>query len=788
MNKVILIGIIVCIVVAIAIGIFFGVKDLTKKSDGDGDAKRPELNFSSEATKTIKPQEGEEKKVEAYTIEYAEGEADEKESSKYIDLTLKWTNQEGFNGVVDKLIFTRTIEGVDIQPKQEVTEESAITDYGNGSVTFKGTDVTASSVKGPNTIKAYYNEMKQENLLATAEIGISASDFNTTLAGPFGDLKVDVTISSESFKLTKQVKKTYYQVSHAPGRWFNVAPQGGGKYKFRSDSGLFLKLPKDSGIDTFEMKNYKGKKVLVNNGKMWVHNRSAWVPMNKLTKDDYRFAQCDVIAANQLARSDANGGNIFHADEKVFYSPNEKFTFKLDKANGNMYVKTKEGEKHVIATGPNKASAKLVMQTDANLAMYDAANKFTWAAETYKHRVILGSKGPYAFILSDGGGLHVIDENGQELNTHRGTLGWSSGYYKTHLGDIWGFDVSSRYNINLDSCINKCDTNIDCAGVSHSRKGDYDANHHCFLKSYATRIEGIAPNHPDQNANRWGDDGGENPFQFYQKKVDEKCYRDRYTDLKQHFGNDPTKLYNHYWDYGTEEGRDPTCDTKRPHNSKLGYSKGGEAYYEDAATKVGSSGQCMQIAKDKGYPIWGYRTSAQDNYWANTCYLYKDGKAGSQAGEWLSRVNHFTGCVDGGTLESGCAGAPCKYPELHKQNDGKGVLGWQGSGPDQGGLVWKKEGKGPWNKYYRISCKTDKCESGKTAPFGPVVNHNWHYPKIRMAANGVNPCGDGEVRVWRSNRQLGGYKDITDEDRLKNFPGTGKYDKKDAIFWDQVPH
>ena len=95
MNKAILIGIIACIVIGIAVGIFFGVKDLTKKSGGDGDAKRPELNFSNEATKTINPQEGEEKKVETYMIEYAEGDTDEKEAGKFIDLTLKWTNQEG---------------------------------------------------------------------------------------------------------------------------------------------------------------------------------------------------------------------------------------------------------------------------------------------------------------------------------------------------------------------------------------------------------------------------------------------------------------------------------------------------------------------------------------------------------------------------------------------------------------------------------------------------------------------------------------------------------------------
>ena len=123
-------------------------------------------------------------------------------------------------------------------------------------------DVTSGvDVKGTNIIKAYYNEVSPDNLLATAELDISEDDFSYTLAGPFGDLDVKVTISSETFKLTKSVKKTYYQISHAPGRWFNVNQNSNGTIKFKFDDGTFLKF---GGKDTFKLAKYKNKKMLTN--------------------------------------------------------------------------------------------------------------------------------------------------------------------------------------------------------------------------------------------------------------------------------------------------------------------------------------------------------------------------------------------------------------------------------------------------------------------------------------------------------------------------------------------
>ena len=162
MNKLLVSIVLVVIVVGIFLAIYFS----TKKS-GDG---KPELTFDSNATKTINPQEesgggGDDDGSEGYRIEYAGAD----ESSKFIDLTLKWTNGRGFDGVVTKLIFTRTVDGTEIQAAQETTASSDISDDGFGKVIFKGSDVTkGSSVKGKNVITAYYNKIGNVNKLASA--------------------------------------------------------------------------------------------------------------------------------------------------------------------------------------------------------------------------------------------------------------------------------------------------------------------------------------------------------------------------------------------------------------------------------------------------------------------------------------------------------------------------------------------------------------------------------------------------------------------------------------------
>mgnify|MGYP001193607699 FL=1 len=648
MSKVILIGIIACIIVGIAIGIFFGVKDLTKKSDG-GDAKRPELNFSNEATKTINPQEGEEKKVETYMIEYAEGDTDEKEAGKFIDLTLKWTNQEGFNGVVDKLIFTRTLDGTEVQPQKEVSEESAITDYGNGSVTFKGTEVTSSTVKGKNIIKAYYNELKQENLLATAEMEITESDFTTTLAGPFGDLVVPVSISSESFKLTKQVKKTLYQISHAPGRWFNVVPHGGGVYQFKFDDGKFLEF---DGHNKFKLSKYKGKKMLLTEKgeNAWVPTRGSWIPIGKMKKDDYRFAQCDLFGANLIMQT----GETLNPSDKLWLSPNKEFRAVYQKGDGNFVVyKENDSNNNVHAYASSNGSFNLRLSANGNISFKKSGDDLVKSAQGYKYAEKQGLTAPFLFMVSDFGGLHVVSKEGVEVMNVNKAFGPLSNYYKTHAGDLWGYDNEGYTGKSFNDCSIECDKDLYCAGFTYDH-----GNKNCWTKNYDARYLGVDPKN-DKNADRWSnfnkEDGSTDwkAVQYYQKKLDGNCYRDRYSDLA---GKNSILLRDHYYQHGRGEGRDPTCDTTIPVNSKKGYYLDPDVkYYSnefDTVKKVGWKG-CKDTVAEKGFEIWGIRSANQKSDWSNTCYGYKKGAAATEL-ERAVHDNHFMGCVNGKTLDSGC--------------------------------------------------------------------------------------------------------------------------------------
>ena len=107
-----LFALLVVIIVGISLAVYFN----TKKSDGDETSDKPELTFDANAKKTINPQEGEDNGTqEGYAIEYAEGD----DSSKFIDLTLSWTNGSGFDSV-SKLIFTRYVGTTKIQPTRKL--------------------------------------------------------------------------------------------------------------------------------------------------------------------------------------------------------------------------------------------------------------------------------------------------------------------------------------------------------------------------------------------------------------------------------------------------------------------------------------------------------------------------------------------------------------------------------------------------------------------------------------------------------------------------------------------
>src|SRR5210317_206339 len=232
------------IIIGIALAVYFS----TKKS-GEETSDKPEFTFDANAKKTINPEESSGSQEGYRIIEYAESDLDK---SKLIDLTLSWTNGQGFDSV-NKIILTRYVGGTKIQDNIEVTDEDMIKDYGTGSATFKGSDVKANA-KGVNVVKAYYNEVSPKNLLSEAETDITAGDFNYTLEDTFDVLNVPVKILSDTFELDKSVKKIYYNLSLLPEQWFKIKINSDGTYSFisiNSDSSVRLSI---NTIDKFKMK------------------------------------------------------------------------------------------------------------------------------------------------------------------------------------------------------------------------------------------------------------------------------------------------------------------------------------------------------------------------------------------------------------------------------------------------------------------------------------------------------------------------------------------------------
>ena len=261
-----LFALLVVIIVGISLAVYFN----TKKSSEEPSEKKPELTFDIDAKKTINPQEEDNDTQEGYAIEYAGGE--------FIDLTLSWNNGQGFDGVVNKLIFTRYVGDTKIQDDKISEKAGEIADNGSGSVTFSGTDVSDGvDTKGVNVIKAYYNEVSADNELASVELEITESDFDQVMTGEFSEVVIPVSINEDSFKLEKTTKKTYYNLSlftydESTQRsllesWYTIQ-QKSGKYRFVGSTGKLLTLNNNT---EFKIQKYKGKNILTHakNGKIY---------------------------------------------------------------------------------------------------------------------------------------------------------------------------------------------------------------------------------------------------------------------------------------------------------------------------------------------------------------------------------------------------------------------------------------------------------------------------------------------------------------------------------------
>jgi len=410
-----LFSLLVVIIIGVALAVYFG----TKKSDDEETSDKPEFTFDANAKKTINAEESGSQE-EYRIIEYAENDLDK---SKLIDLTLSWTNGQGF-GDVNKIILTRYVGGTKIQDDIEVTDKDMIKDYGSGSITFKGSDVKAN-VKGTNVIKAYYNEVNESKILATAELGISEDDFSYTVTGPFGEYDVKVSIVSDTFKLTKSVKKIYYNLSFFPDTWVKLKINSDGTYSFTNINSDTDKIKVD-GIDKFKMKTYKGKKILIHpsdDKKIVVVSLDAkkFKKESDMTRQDWGRASFTLTAATTITpgKTDYEDIQKGYVASQSYTSPNGEYRLEFQD-DGNLVMRKKddtvmwESETH----GNNKANRIVVrpqLGVENNSALtFTKTDDFAGENIVKEYRSI-GNKftQPYTLILDDTGILSIIDKNGK---------------------------------------------------------------------------------------------------------------------------------------------------------------------------------------------------------------------------------------------------------------------------------------------------------------------------------------------------------------------------------------
>ena len=477
-----------CMFVMPALG--FGAWTLFKKddkeesSDDKEETSGPQLTFDQDATKTINENENTEPSddtdettqvgnstTSTYKIEYAGGG----DGSNAIDLTLSWTNGTGFDEVA-KLVFVRSIGDKELQT-ESTTDATATSNDGKGSITFKGTNLNddVDSAIGENIVQAFAYDSEDKVIgdgkaLATAKIGLSQADLDQTYTGPHGDLTIPVTFSSDTMKLDKIIKKTYYTTSHSPDIWFEIE-KNGDKVKFKRKKDMYLSI---GGVDTFKLQNYKGRLVITNNDKIYVPGRGM-KNKTELSTRDYYLAQCDLIGASLIVED----GNV--RQNVDFVAPGGQY-FAIYENDGNFAVYMGSGShdnKGILwqsGTG-NKTEGQIVMRSQHNTQGKYASLSFSstkdLAGDNIKKEMISINKGtaPYKLLISDVGRLVIIDRNGHEMIMKNGGNMYSS-FYKPAFGDLCGNDLphyqhgGGSMEIKHQTCANKCAADTNCAGFT----------------------------------------------------------------------------------------------------------------------------------------------------------------------------------------------------------------------------------------------------------------------------------------------------------------------------------
>ena len=447
MNKAILIGIIACIVIGIAVGIFFGVKDLTKKSDSD-EEERPDLQFNK-AAKTLQPQEGNEdenadpgdavvEQDEGYQIEYETGT--DESGNKSIDITVSWKNGMGFSKV-EKLIFRREVGDSAVQEDIVVDSGDGIANNGGGKITFKGDDLTdpTKSIIGVNKISAWFNEVKGENLLADTgeDIKITQADLDTTIDLTTAEVvDVPITLDKESFKAEKIGRETLYLIEEFH-QCFKMKQLGGGKVEFTQILTNEVDKLWDNA-DSFKLKKYKdgfmlghpedSTKVLVRrvltkddidfSDNKAIHHKPTFKKLSEMKKAEYARALFHLEPVRTAIRSDRNGGKM--ETGKEYHSPSGKFTFKQhpNKITLHIYDQTQKTDVWAAAQGPrpfNKPCDTPKLQGDGNFFMKVTGSQDDWGyrSDTWQHG---NGRTPYRIVVGDNATVSILKKDGRVIH------------------------------------------------------------------------------------------------------------------------------------------------------------------------------------------------------------------------------------------------------------------------------------------------------------------------------------------------------------------------------------
>ena len=159
------------IIIALVIYLFTRPSKSTKTGETEGLPTITEAGVDLVLNPVDKPDNVEEYSI--FKTEYALGDA----SAKNIDIKLKWTNGPTF-ATVDSLFFVHQNQS-GTKVRDDVTTTDNTESNASNELLFKGDDLTTEDIIGTNTIKIYYNQISENNKLATVSFTITQEHLDT---------------------------------------------------------------------------------------------------------------------------------------------------------------------------------------------------------------------------------------------------------------------------------------------------------------------------------------------------------------------------------------------------------------------------------------------------------------------------------------------------------------------------------------------------------------------------------------------------------------------------------